>query len=166
MSMLSVGKIRILQLDERLYVPGLRKHVEWLHDAEPVALGHEELGIPCQRCRVAREIPERRNAGSRDRRQRDLVAPLARRIEKHHVGLAQHALQLALPDQLLDAPGFEDDARLQAVALGIGRRLSDGVRVLFDAKYFPTALREEERERTHAAVQVDDAAGAVHPRLE
>ncbi len=156
----------VLQRSERLYVPGLWKHVEGLYRAEPVALGYQELGIPCERCGVTGQIPELGDAYVRNRGKRPVVASLARRIEEEHVGLPQHVAQRRRSYELLDSPGRKASRLRKAVAARVGDGFRDRLWVLFDTVDLPAAFREEERKRSNAAIEVYDALGRLQPRLE
>lgn len=164
--MVSADKIGILQADQRLDVPGLRKHVERLHDFEAVALGYQELQIPRERRGVAGKIPHVGDAGVADSAERYLVAAFARRVQKEDLRIAQGGSYLRRPDRLLDSARNERDAFLQSVEPRVYDRLGDRVRVLFDADDAPAVLREIQRKRSDAAVEVDEPPRTRKVRLE
>ena len=97
---------------------------------EPVALGHQELGIPCQRCRVAREIPD-----AREREHRAIAPsvtssqPLRGGSRKTHVGLARVRSQADRRRPAARLGRLSKRAQLlQTVAPRVGTGLGDRLR--------------------------------------
>src|SRR5579863_985895 len=166
MSIVSGVNLKMLQLDQRLDVPGLWKHIEGLHHTEAIALGYQELQIPCERGRVAGKVPDVPHASLRDRAQDGPIATFARRIEKNDVRLFQNARHLGDAGQLLDSPGFKASVALQRVETRVRLGFGDRVPVLFDARNVPAVPRKVEREGSRAAVEVDDVAGPFQPRFD
>src|SRR5690348_9499297 len=105
-----------LESNERLDVAGLWKHIEWLHDDWPVTVGHEVLRIPCERRGVARKIPQRRNASSRDCGEAQLLTPLARRVEEDDAGVVESGAQSRRVNQPFHAAGLEAHVSEQSIA--------------------------------------------------
>ena len=69
-----------------LDVSGLRKHIERLDVADPITARDQIREIARQGRRVARQIPNPRNARAHERREGRLITPLARRIKEDDVG--------------------------------------------------------------------------------
>ena len=156
--------LRILQLGERLDVPGLRKHVEWLHGCRadsPWPPGTWNP-VPASPGRT-RDTKSRGTRASRDRVERRLVAALARRIEKARRRLRRSALRSVRRGAEPFDLGRSEASSIARVRCGARWRAPRAIASAFSSTPIdlPAVLREEERERPDAAVEVDDASRSL-----